>query len=140
MSLLIDTCVISELQKPQQHAAAQALLARTPEADQYLSVITIGEIAGGIARLAAGRKRQQLQEWLLGLQHAYADRILPIDSQTAQLWGELTARTGAKGVQIGASDGLIAATALQHGLQIVTRNVRDFAASGARLLNPWEDA
>ena len=62
-----------------------------------------------------------------------------LDIETAKLWGELTARAQKKGVVIPATDGLLAATALRHGLHVMTRNESDFKASGARIVNPWEE-
>ena len=105
----------------------------------FLSVITIGELTKGVWLLDAGSRKQQLSSWLLGLEQRFNDQILPIDHEVARLWGELTARSQANGVQIPASDGLIAATALRHGLHVMTRNTKHFAASGALILDPWVD-
>jgi predicted nucleic acid-binding protein len=66
--------------------------------------------------------------------------IRVLDVETARIGGELTARAQKSGVIIPSTDGLIAATALRHGLHVLTRNTKHFAASGALVLNPWEDA
>ena len=67
-------------------------------------------------------------------------RIVSIDTQTAHIWGNMTAVAQARGRTIPVSDGLIAATALRHGMVVVTRNVDDFSESGSTVLNPWEGA
>jgi len=72
------------------------------------------------------------------IERYYSDRILVIDLEIVRIWGELTARAQKSEKIIAASDGLIAATALRHGLHIVTRNVSDFEPSGGLLINPWE--
>lgn len=71
---------------------------------------------------------------------AAQDRILPIDLETAVIWGEVTAKSEKKGKPIPAIDGLIAATAIRHGLQLMTCNVADFEATGAMLINPWDES
>ena len=109
-----------------------------PDADLYLSVLTVGEIAKGIALLAAGRKKKALTSWLTGLETKFGDRILEIDGETARLWGELTARAQKSGIIIPSVDGLLAATALRHGLHVMTRNTRHFEVSGALIIDPWQ--
>lgn len=135
--VLLDTCVLSELQRP---AGDPQVRARVEELDPerlFLSVIALGELTKGVVLLADSRRKRELSSWLLGLEQRFADQILPIDQEAARLWGELTAHAQAAGVQIPASDGLIAATALRHGLHIMTRNTRHFAASGALIVDPW---
>jgi predicted nucleic acid-binding protein len=114
-------------------------VAEIPDADLYLSALTVGEIAKGVALLAAGKKKRSLGSWLNGLEAQFADRILGIDAGTARLWGEITARAQRTGVILPAVDGLLAATAIRHGLHVITRNTRHFAATGALLLDPWRD-
>jgi predicted nucleic acid-binding protein len=104
----------------------------------FLSVFTSGEIAKEITLLSDGRKRQELTTWLIGLEQQFADHIMTIDRDTAILWGELTARGQAGGVAIPTSDGLIAATALRHGLHVMTRDTRHFEATG--VIDPWSRA
>ena len=111
MKALVDTCTVAELRKPDGHPAVKAAVAKIPDADIYLSVLTVGEIAKGIALLAAGKKKKALASWLVGLESQFGDRILAIEAETARIWGELTARAQRKGVIIPATDGLLAATA-----------------------------
>jgi toxin FitB len=87
-------------------------------------VITTGEISTGFALLTDSRRKRGLQEWFLTLQRFYADRILSIDLENSQIWGELTVAAQLSGIMIPASDGLIAATALRHGLHLMIRNTR----------------
>ena len=140
MRALLDTCVVSEVRHPQGTAAVKEAVAALADDDTFLSVVTLGEIAGGVARLPHGRRRRELAVWLDGLQTHFADRILPIEATTAQLWGEIDALARGAGRQAGVSDGLIAATAREHGLHVMTRNVADFEPLGALVVNPWDDA
>ena len=80
-----------------------------------------------------------MQGWLQTLEHDYQDRLLPVDLETSHIWGEITAAAQKAGRIIPASDGLIAATALRHGLHVMTRNTADFSSVGIFLLNPWEE-
>jgi predicted nucleic acid-binding protein len=114
-------------------------VAEIPDADLYLSVLTVGEIAKGIGLLAAGRKKKALTSWLTGLETKFGDRILTIDVETARLWGGITARAQKSGIIIPGVDGLLAAIALQHGLHVMTRNSRHFEASGALIIDPWQN-
>ena len=105
-----------------------------------MSVITVGEIAKGIELLDEGPRRERFTAFLDRLEQGFARRVLGIDSETARIWGEITARAQRRGRVVSATDGLIAATAIQHGLQVMTRNVSDFEETGAEIINPWEDA
>ena len=132
MSYLIDTNGLSEARR--RSAPATAWLRAVDPAVLFLSVITIGEVAKGIAV----RERTDpvaavtLGRWLNGLRHDYSDRILPIDDAVATAWGQLMARR-----TFPVPDGLIAATARVHNLTLVTRNVADFADTGVDVVNPW---
>lgn len=139
MTTLLDTSVVSELRLPNPNPIVVQAVGTIPQPDVFLSVITIGEIQKGISLLPAGRKRQQLDIWLAGLQGRYAGQIIEIDLETGRIWGEITARARLRGEQIPAADGLIAATAIRHGFRIMTRNTRHFEVSGALVLNPWRD-
>ena len=140
MRALLDTCVVSEVRHPQGSPGVKATVAGLADADTFLSVVTLGELAGGVARLPHGRRRRELAVWLDGLQTHFADRILPVEAATARLWGEIDALARSAGRPAGASDGLIAATAREHGLHVMPRNVADFEPLGALVVNPWDDA
>jgi hypothetical protein len=138
MKTLIDTDVLSEARKPDGHAIVKQRLAAAEPDDLFISVISIAEITHGIARLPAGTKRRELEAWLGITERHFADRILRINRDIAQLWGEITAKAASAGRTLHGTDGLIAATALHHGLRIMTRNVKDYEVSGVLVANPWE--
>jgi predicted nucleic acid-binding protein len=139
MRVLLDTCVLSELYRPAPLESVRAAVNGLPDEYLFLSVITLGEIGKGIALLPDSRRRQDLSAWFANLQHAYTDRILSVDPETAAIWGEITAVAQRRGVALAAADGLIAGTALRHGLHLMTRNVKDFQNTGVLLLNPWDE-
>jgi len=139
MRVLLDTCVLSELYRPAPLESVRAAVNRLPDEYLFLSVITLGEIGKGIALLPDSRRRQDLSAWFANLQHVYTDRILSVDPETAAIWGEITAVAQRRGVVLAAADGLIAGTALRHGLHLMTRNVKDFQNTGVLLLNPWDE-
>ena len=88
--------------------------------------------------LSESQRKRELQSWLQTIERYYSDRILSIDLEIVRIWGEITATAQKSGKIIAVSDGLIAATALRHGLHIVTRNISDFEPGGVLLINPWE--
>lgn len=137
MRLLLDTCVLSEIRHPRGEPRVRAAVEACADEDLFLSVLTLGELAKGVALLKSGRRKQELEAWLSDLHTHYSDRILPIDSETSLIWGENAAAARANGRTIPAIDGLIAATALRHGMALMTRNVDDFAPTGVRIINPW---
>jgi len=133
---LLDTVVISEGAKRRPVPGVVDWLERQRPAQLFLSVVTLGEIARGIAGV---RRRdpafaQQLADWLTQLRTTYAERILPLTTPIALRWGELAASLGAANVDL-----QIAATALEHDLAVVTRNLRHFDGTGVRLVNPFGD-
>lgn len=138
MSWLLDTCVICEPTQKQPAARVLAWLDEQPEETLYLSVITLGEIRKGTARLPAGSKRKRLESWLdHDLRDRFTGRILEIDAEIADLWGRLQARAETRGRPLPTLDSLLAATALARGLSLVTRNTPDFSPTGVDLLDPW---
>lgn len=107
------------------------------DAALYLSVITIGELRKGIAVLPTGKRRSRLQDWLEGeLLPLFTGRILPVTQAIADRWGALSAQRQVVGRPLGMADGILAATALEHSLTMVTRNVRDYADCGYRPREP----
>lgn len=138
MKYLVDTNVLSEAQRTKGHPAVRAMLESIPEQDLYISVITLGEIRRGIAKLPGGKRREELQAWFSLAEMHFRDRILPIGPDIALRWGELTARLETSGKTLHVADGLIAATALHHGLALLTRNGTDFVETGVTVVNPLE--
>lgn len=138
MRALFDTNVVSELKRAAPDArVVRCVRAVLPE-NSYLSVVTLGELACGAKRLPVGKKRSSLEAWVSALEQGYGSRILGIDIETAHIWGTLAAALEAKGRAIQPQDGLIAATAIRHGLHLVTRNNADFEHTGVLIINPWE--
>ena len=132
--MLLDTMVLSELRKTAPNAGVVSFIEAQAADALFLSVLTVGEIEAGIEkqRTAAPEFAEKLNQWLTLLELQFAQCILPVTPAIAKLWGRLCVQTGNKGV-----DNLIAATALCHNLTVVTRNVKDFAPTGVRVLNPY---
>lgn len=139
MRVLFDTCTVSELRRSDANQVVVRRAAEFDPDDTFISAVTLGEIVKGVALLPDGRRRREFETWLLGLEQQFEDRILPADVEVGRIWGELTAKAQSQGVQIPVVDGLIAATAIRHGLHVMTRNTRDFAATGALIIDPWKE-
>lgn len=139
MSFLLDTNVVSEWTKRYPHPGVIAWLAQVDEDRVFVSVVTLAELRYGIARMADGRRRKQLDVWLRDeLPARFEERILPVDRSVAELWGNVVARSETVGRPIEAMDALLAATAEAYGLALVTRNVSDFEACLLNaIINPW---
>lgn len=138
MSFLLDTSVISELVKPVPDKHVIEWLNLTDEASLYLSVLTIGEIEKGIAKLPASSRREKLETWVRrDLAERFNERLLAIDALVAATWGRFAGEAEARGEPLPVIDGLIAATSLAHDLTVATRNTGDFERCGARCFNPW---
>jgi predicted nucleic acid-binding protein len=136
---LLDTNCISELVRSSPEARVLEWMEGTDESLLYLSVLTLGEIRNGIAGLRQGKRRARLESWLeIELQLRFTGRILTIDEAIAKRWGVLAADAKIKGQSLSVIDGLLAATALQHNLTVITRYVSDFANMPAPLINPWD--
>lgn len=137
MAYLIDTCVLSEFTKPNPSAAVDRWFVAL-EGGEFVSVLTLGEIEKGITRLATTRRRARLEGWFAELRDRFVDRVLPVDDPVALEWGRISARCEAAGAPIPVVDGLIAATAIVHGLSVVTRNTSDIVRTGAPVVDPWQ--
>ncbi|MGD0546504.1 MAG: type II toxin-antitoxin system VapC family toxin [Terracidiphilus sp.] len=135
---LLDTNIPSELMRPQPDVRVVAWLESADDDQLFFSVVSLGEVVKGVSLLASGRKRNDLEQWLeTTLRPWFGARILSVDEVVARRWGVLTARLERKGRKLKVADGMIAATALVHDLSIVTSNVKDFAGTGANVINPW---
>ena len=138
MSFLLDTSVISELVRPAPDDQVIEWLKSADETSLYLSVLTIGEIEKGIAKLPASSRREKLETWVRrDLAERFRERLLAIDALVAATWGRLAGEAETRGEPLPVIDGLIAATSLAYDLTVATRNVGDFKRCGARCLNPW---
>lgn len=136
---LLDTNVPSETLRPMPYPRVSAWVEAQSDI-QFLSVVTIGELRRGATLLVQGSARRlQLEHFIeIKIPLLFGNRVLPITQAIAERWGVLDAGRQAAGQPLGIADGMIAATAIEHGLTIVTRNVKDFAGLGAAVFNPWE--
>jgi predicted nucleic acid-binding protein len=131
---LIDTVALSELRRRERDPMVVAWFERQRTTDLFLSVISIGEIERGISRQRATDPdfAGALAAWLDRVLTLYGERVVPFDLRTARRWGALGAALGND-----SADLMIAATALEHGLTVVTRNVSDFEPTGVAVLDPF---
>lgn len=137
MSYLVDTNVLSEARKPKGDRGVKEWIRLVPGGELYLSVLVLGEIRQGVERL---RRRDAtsaatFDAWLRSLHTEYRERILPVTNEVAEAWGVLNVPD-----PLPAIDGLLAATALVHGLTLVTRNTADVLRSGVPVHNPFSGA
>lgn len=137
MSYLLDTPVFSEYTKKRPDEKVFEWMAAQAEEGLYTSVLTVGEIAKGIERLAVGKRKVELGEWLEQLIHRFDQRLLLLDTKIMRRWAIVTATAESTGRVLPIVDSLIAATALEHNLTVVTRNTADYAGTGAMVLDIW---
>mgnify|MGYP000444782585 CR=1 FL=1 len=133
--ILLDTVVLSELRKTHPSRPVINWLSTQRDSNLFLSVVSLGEIERGIEKKRGSDPAfaAVLERWLDDLVNLYGDRILPVTAVIARRWGELSAKIGNDSVDL-----LIAATAITHGLQVATRNVRHFAPTGVRVVDPFQ--
>jgi predicted nucleic acid-binding protein len=135
---LLDTNVLSELRRPRPDERVVAFVADTPLDAQFVSVVTFAEMRFGIALLADAAKRQDLQEWLdTRVRPLFAGRLLDVTEDVMLRWRILVESGRKTGHTYSQPDLIIAATALHHGLTVVTRDTGDYRLSGVALLDPW---
>lgn len=137
MRFLLDTNVVSELRKgARANEGVMAWMFSVDDSDLYLSVLVVGELRQGVERLRLrdASAAVQLDRWCSTLIDGYADRLLVVDAPIADLWGRLNVPD-----PISSVDGLLAATAIVHGLTLVTRNVKHVERTGVQLHNPFTD-
>jgi predicted nucleic acid-binding protein len=131
--ILVDTNVWSELTKPAPNPRVREFLIDHDEV-LWLSVVVIAEIRRGLEMPKAHHRRDALLDWLAELEGSYAAHILPFDADMAHLFGALLAQRQGEATLL---DLMIAAQALAADMTLATRNVRDFAWTGVRVVNPW---
>ncbi|MCM2256038.1 MAG: type II toxin-antitoxin system VapC family toxin [Vicinamibacteria bacterium] len=135
MSYLLDTNVISELVRPRPSRSVQRWVQAIPDTALHLSVLSLGEIRRGVEGVTDAARRERLRVWLeQDLPDWFEGRLLPVDAAVADRWGRLVAEAGRP---LAAVDSLLAATALHHGLRLVTRNTNDFRFEGLDVIDPW---
>jgi predicted nucleic acid-binding protein len=136
VTYLVDTNVISEGRKQRPDPGVARWIADVASSELFLSVLVLGEIAHGIERLR--RRNDDVQAdaiaaWVATVKTTYAERVLPVTAAVAERWGRFSAARPLPPI-----DGLLAATALEHGLTLVTRDTRSLARTGVALLDPWQ--
>jgi predicted nucleic acid-binding protein len=137
LKYLLDNNAISEPIRERPDPTFLAWFDSQPSVDLATSALTYGEIRRGVALMPLCGRRSRLGGALVtGLAH-FADRIIPVDVAVADVWADVAARLRTSGLTIDTVDQLIAATAINFGLSVVTRNVRDFAPTGCEVLSPW---
>ncbi|MFM7640068.1 MAG: type II toxin-antitoxin system VapC family toxin [Cyanobium sp.] len=135
---LIDTNVISELRRRDPEPRVLHWFEQRPAGELFMSVLSLGEIRRGVEKLEAGARQRALRTWLeQELPAFFAGRLLPIDEGVAHRWGHLKAKVGRP---LPAIDSLLAATAQEHNLILITRNLKDVAELPVAVFNPWEQA
>jgi len=135
---LLDTNIPSELIRTRPEPRVENWFFNTDERSLYLSAVSIGELRRGVVILPMSKRRSDLEEWLeKRLIPRFKGRILPVTYVIGDRWGLLDGECQLRGKPLGTADGMIAATALEHNLTLVTRNVNDFAGLGVILFNPW---
>lgn len=137
MKYLVDTDVLSETTKPVPSQAVVDWLRKNGR-DSAVSPVVLGEVEFGILILPAGRRKKLLLDWFAaGIKKL---DVVSIDAATSNIWASLLAKLRRKGRTMPVKDSLIAASALQHQLHVITRNVDDYRHAGVRLINPFEGA
>ena len=137
MPYLLDTCVFSEYAKPRQNIAVTDWVDSQAQDSVYLSVLTIGEIEKGIIRMSDSRRKTALKVFLEDLIHRFDDQVLDLTTSTLRRWAKMVVGLEKNGLVLPIIDSLIAATALEHDLTLVTRNEVDFEPTGVKILNIW---
>ena len=138
MNYLLDTCAVSELIRAEPDRGFLAWLASCDEQRLAVSVLTLGEIEKGIAKLPDSDRKDSLREWLHhDLAERFSGRVLGVTPDIAFAWGRLLGEAEVRGAKLPVIDALIAATALVHECAVVTRNQADLDRCGVTVVNPW---
>lgn len=133
---LLDTNILSEIRKGDRaNSHALSWFQAVDESDLFISVLALGEIRAGIERIRSNDPSQSraLERWLAGLEGTYADRVIPVTAAIADRWGRLSAMNRPPVV-----DGLMAATAMENDLILVTHNTQDVARTGVNTIDPFQ--
>lgn len=146
MSYLLDTCIISKLRRISKYPdpKLEIWFQKHPANLYFISAVSIGEIQIGISQIKEVNEKQRahkavLEDWLVGeLIPAFHGRILPLDLSVMLAWGILVGKARQQGIVLPTADSMIAATAIHHGLVLVTDNQKDFIHSNTPLYNPWK--
>lgn len=138
MKYLLDTCLLSELVRPAPAASVLAWMEKQSSLNLFMSAMTLAELHRGVAKLPLSRRREELAQWLQRVELGFEDRILAFTKDTATIWAQMCAQVETKGRTMGMMDSTIAATAMEHGLTLITRNTSDFDQAPILVVNPWQ--
>jgi len=139
MRFLLDTCVVSELVRAEPEPKVLRWVGGQKEEDQFLSVLTLGELEAGLETMQDSSRRARLLAWVREeLPRRFERRLLPVTLDVAREWGRIQGRARRRGRPLPAVDSLMAATALTHNMVLVTRDVTGVSGSGVEVLDPWE--
>ena len=139
MNYLLDTNVVSELIAKQPYQPVLDWIDAQDPSGLFLSVVTIGEVQKGIAKLSDSQRKNILQSWLTNdLLTRFQGHVLAFDTESSLVWGDLTVHLAQLGRPLAALDSIIATIALHHHCTVATRNEDDFANTGVAIINPWK--
>lgn len=139
MAFLIDTSVVSETVRPKPEPKVLAWVEQRNPAELFLASPTVGELMRGARKIKEEARTNTYERWIENdLSEQFEGRILPFDDKAARIWGRLMGDGDRKGHTPAAADAQIAAIAIEHGLVLVTRNVRDFQNFDLAITNPWD--
>lgn len=140
MKYLLDTCVLSELIKPNPDKNVISWIKNISEDDMYVSVLTFGELEKGIEKAQDLIRKKKFQLWVQqDLKERFEERVIDINIKVATRWGIVQGKAEMEGRPMSAINGLIAVSGLVHDCTVITRNIDDMKQSGADLLNPWDN-
>ena len=136
---LLDTNILSELRRPKPSRRVVAFIAAQALEQLHVSAVTLAEIRFGIERAADAQRRAQLHDWLTHqLRPMFAGRVLPVSEDVMFKWRLLVEEGRKTGHTFSQPDLIIAATALQHGLTVVSRDTSEYVKARVPMLNPWD--
>lgn len=136
---LLDTNILSELRRPQPHTKVVNFIAQQPLNTLFVSIVTFAEISFGIEQIEDVQKRTALATWLnTQLRPMFDGRILAINEETMLIWRRLVEQGRKQGHTFRQPDLIIAATARQYHLTVVSRDISGYAKTGVNLINPWD--
>jgi len=137
---LLDTNILSELRRPRPQSTVLAFIRPRPLESLYISSVTLAEIRFGIEAVPDLRRRSELSDWLTQMVRPMFDqRVLPVSEDVMPRWRLLVEEGRKIGHTFSQPDLIIAATALEQGLTLVSRNTTDYAKARVPVLNPWKD-
>ena len=137
---LLDTNILCELRRPKPEAEVVNFVAAQPLDRLFVSAVTLAEIRFGIELVGDAGRRAELGDWLTHqVRPMFDQRVLPISEDVMFKWRLLVEDGRKAGHTFSQPDLIIAATALHHGLTVVSRDVRDFEKARAPIFNPWSD-